>query len=196
MIAERHISRMACERISRFAFEFARDNDRKRITAVHKANVLKKSDGLFLTEFDKISKAFSIQSDHHLADSLLTALVTHPETFDVLVCPNLYGDLVSDLAGGLIGSLGLCPSALIGDTHAVFEPAHGSAPDIAGRDIVNPVSQMLCAKMMLEYIGEKEAAVKVQDAIFRVLERTQDRTVDIGGELGTKAFTKAVIAEL
>jgi isocitrate dehydrogenase (NAD+) len=138
-----------------------------------------------------------IRFDDQLADSLLTRLVQKPSEFDVLLCPNLYGDLVSDLAAGLVGSLGLCPSGQFGDNgYVVFEPCHGSAPDIAGKGIVNPTSQIRCAVMLLEHLGETKAAQSVEQAVLHVLSDAKNHPIDLGGNTGTKAFTDAIVSHV
>jgi isocitrate dehydrogenase (NAD+) len=195
--AVRRITRNASNRISKFGFEYAEKNSRNLVTAVHKANVMKLSDGLFLEEFKKVAEKYpQIKSNAQLADSLLTLLVLDPTKFDVLVCPNLFGDLVSDLGGGLIGSLGLCPSGLFSETHALFEPAHGSAPDIAGKNIANPLSQILSGVMMLQHLGHHEQAARVDNAVKSVLSEGKILTSDLGGKATTTEFTKAIIDRL
>jgi len=195
--AIKRITRQASERIARRAFQYAVSNGRRHVTAVHKANVCKQSDGLFLSSCKKIAADYpQIKFDDQLADSLLTLLVQRPQEFDVLLCPNLFGDLVSDLAAGLVGSLGLMPSGQFGDQHAVFEPAHGSAPDIAGQGIVNPVSQIMCGVMLLQHLGEHTAAAAIERAVGEVLEEGRVVTRDLGGMATTHQFTDAVIAKL
>jgi len=197
----KRITRGASTHIARVAWAYAKKNGRKRITAVHKANVCKKADGLFLEACMAVAKEpenanSGIKYDEQLCDSLLTKMVQTPEEFDVILCPNLFGDLVSDLAAGLIGSLGLMPSGQFGDKYAVFEPAHGSAPDIAGQGIVNPTSQIRTAAMMLEHLGEHEAAKRVDAAVVAVINAKKTVTTDLGGSASTKEMTDAIIAEL
>ena len=165
------ITEKASTRIARYAFEYARANGRKKATAVHKANIMKLSDGLFLECFYKVAKDYpDIEADDKIIDNCCMQLVMRPEQFDVLVMENLYGDIVSDLCAGLIGGLGLAPGANIGELGAVFEAVHGSAPDIAGQGIANPTALMLSAIQMLRYIGEKDAAERFEAALFKVFE--------------------------
>lgn len=193
VIAIKRITRRASRRIAEFAFDYARRTGRRKVTAVHKANVMKQSDGLFLSVCREVAGAYpEIAFGDQLCDSLLTKLVTRPEEFDLLLCPNLYGDLVSDLAGGLIGGLGLCPSANLGDGYALFEPCHGSAPDIAGRNIVNPTSQIRCGVMMLDHLGEHQAARRVEAALQAVIAEGRWTTPDLGGSAGTQEMAAAV----
>lgn len=195
----KRITRGASERIAQVAYDYAIKNGRKQITAVHKANVCKQADGLFLSSCKTVADRHAssgIVFNDHLADSLLTRLVIAPEEFDVLLCPNLFGDLVSDMAAGLIGSLGLMPSGQFGDEHAVFEPAHGSAPDIAGQGVVNPTSQLRSGCMMLEHLGEHEAAKRIEDAILKVIAEGKYLTPDMGGTYTTTDMTNAIISAL
>ncbi len=192
-IAIKRITRKASRRIAEFAFAHARSTGRRKVTAVHKANIMKQSDGLFLATCRAVAaENQDIEFGDQLCDSLLTKLVTRPEEFDVLVCPNLFGDLVSDLAGGLIGGLGLCPSANLGDGYALFEPCHGSAPDIAGRNIANPTSQIRCGVMMLDHLGEHAAAQRVEAALREVIAEGRWTTPDLGGSAGTREMAAAV----
>jgi isocitrate dehydrogenase (NAD+) len=193
VVAIKRITRRASRRIAEFAFDYARRTGRRLVTAVHKANVCKQSDGLFLSECRAVAAANpDIPFSDQLCDSLLTKLVTQPDEFDVLVAPNLYGDLISDLAGGLVGGLGLCPSANLGDGYALFEPSHGSAPDIAGRNVVNPTSQIRCGVLMLEHLGEHEAARRVEAALRAVIAEGRWVTPDLGGSAGTQEMAAAV----
>ncbi len=193
VVATKRITRKASRRIAEYAFSYARRTGRRLVTAIHKANVCKQSDGLFLTECRAVAAAHpDIAFNDQLCDSLLTKLVTRPEDFDVLVAPNLYGDLVSDLAGGLIGGLGLCPSANLGDGYALFEPCHGSAPDIAGRNTANPTSQIRCGVLMLDHLGEHEAARRVEAALREVIAEGRWTTPDLGGSAGTREMAAAV----
>jgi len=191
------ITRGASERVARFAIEFAEKQNRRRVTCVHKANVCKQSDGLFLSTFYDVAKNHTgdLVLDDHLADSMLTRMVQAPEEFDVLCCPNLFGDLVSDMAGGMIGSLGLCPSGNIGDEHALFEPAHGSAPDIAGQGIANPTSQILTGAMMLAHLGEHAASDQLQAAVGGAF-TSGVIPVDLGGTANTKEMLDAVLKHM
>ena len=194
--ATRVITRSASERIARFAFEYARARGRRRVTAVHKANVLKQSDGLFLEGVRAVAQAFAdVEYDEVLVDAAALHLVMRPERFDVLVMPNLYGDILSDLAAGLIGGLGLCPSANLGENHALFEPVHGTAPDLAGRGIANPTAAILCGAMLLEHLGYLEEAQAVQAALEAAVE-AGETTPDWGGSLTTREVARAVIQRL
>lgn len=190
------ITRKASERICKFAFEYAVKNDRHEVCAVTKANIMKLSDGLFLESFRHVAKDYpNIKTREILVDNLCMQLVQDPTRFDVLVLPNLYGDIVSDLTAGLIGGLGVAQGANIGEDCAVFEPVHGSAPDIKGQNKANPTAFLLSAIEMLKYIGERAYADKIEKALFKTLAQGC-KTVDIGGNLSTTAFTAAVIANL
>lgn len=190
------ITRNASERIAKFAFEYAVKNNRKEVCVVTKANIMKLSDGLFLNSFRKIAEDYpSINKREILVDNLCMQLVQNPGQFDVLVLPNLYGDIISDLCAGLIGGLGVAQGANIGLDCAVFEPVHGSAPDIKGQNKANPTALLLSAVEMLKYIGENAYAEKIQTALFRTLE-SGNCTADLGGSLSTKEFTEAVISNL
>lgn len=191
------ITREASKRICKFAFQMARDLNRKKITSVHKANIMKLSDGLFLESGRKVAKDFpDIGFEDVIVDAMSMKLVQSPQDYDIIVAPNLYGDILSDLAAGLIGGLGLAPSANIGEEAAIFEPVHGSAPDIANMNMANPVSAMLSGAMMLKHIGEFDAAGKIEKAISKVLKDEVNRTKDLGGQLGTREFTEKVIQEI
>lgn len=190
------ITRSASQRIAKFAFEYAVKNNRKEVCVVSKANIMKLSDGLFLDSFRKIAEDYpSINKREILVDNLCMQLVQNPGQFDVLVLPNLYGDIVSDLCAGLIGGLGVAQGANIGLDCAVFEPVHGSAPDIKGQNKANPTALLLSAVEMLKYIGENAYAEKIQTALFKTLE-SGNCTADLGGSLSTKEFTEAVISNL
>jgi isocitrate dehydrogenase (NAD+) len=187
----------ACTRISIFAFEHAREFNRKRVTAVHKANIMKKSDGLFLQCFRRVAVNYpDIEHDEKIVDNTCMQLVMNPHQFDVLLMENLYGDIVSDLAAGLVGGLGVVPSGNIGDKCALFEAVHGTAPDIAGKNIANPTALLMSAIMMLRHIGEKEAGNRIEAALNKVLEKRQVITRDLGGTASTSQFTDAIIAAL
>ncbi len=188
------ITERASTRIARFAFEYARTHNRKRVTAVHKANIMKLSDGLFLQCFRNVAKDFpTIEADDKIVDNLCMQLVMNPNQFDVLLLENLYGDIVSDLAAGLVGGLGVVAGANIGENGAVFEAVHGSAPDIAGQNKANPLALLQSAVLMLYHIGEPAAAQRVQDAIVKVLgSGAEHRTRDIGGTGTTADFTAAM----
>ena len=190
------ITRYASTRIARAAFDFAKLG-RKKVTAVHKANIMKLSDGLFLRCCREVASEFPlIEYKELIVDNAAMQLVMRPETFDVLLLPNLYGDIVSDLAAGLVGGLGIVPGANLGETNAVFEAVHGSAPDIAGKGIANPTALMLSSVMMLKHVGEKEAASRLQTAIEAVYLEAKHTTSDVGGTATTSQFTDAVINKL
>ncbi len=191
------ITRKASERIIRAAFEYAVSHNRKKVTCVHKANILKMTDGMFLDIFKTIAKDYpQIESDDKIVDNTCMQLVMHPETMDVIVTPNLYGDILSDLTSGLIGGLGLMPSMNIGDKYAMFEAVHGSAPDIAGKHIANPTALLWSACMLLEYIGETKIAANIRQAVDQVLAEKQHLTPDLGGHASTEEYRDAVIAKL
>ncbi|HMM81469.1 MAG TPA: isocitrate dehydrogenase (NAD(+)) [Pyrinomonadaceae bacterium] len=187
------ITEKASTRIARYAFEYAAANGRKKVTAVHKANIMKLSDGLFLECFYNVAKEFpDIEADDKIIDNCCMQLVMRPEQFDVMVLENLYGDIVSDLCAGLIGGLGLAPGANIGELGAVFEAVHGSAPDIAGQGIANPTALMLSAVQMLHHIGEKAAADRMNDAMLAVFADGKHLTRDLGGTAKTNEFARAI----
>lgn len=191
------ISKKASDKIIKAAFEYARNNKRKKVTAVHKANIMKLSDGLFLKCARSIAKEYEdIEFEDLIVDAMSMKLVLNPENYDVLVMPNLYGDILSDMASGLVGGLGLIPGANIGEHGAVFEPAHGSAPDIAGQNKANPSAAILSAVMMLRYISENEAAEKIEKALEKVIKEGRFITEDLGGHTGTIEFTEAIISEI
>ena len=188
------ITERASLRIARFAFEYARTHGRKRVTAVHKANIMKLSDGLFLRCFRDIAKEYpNIEADDRIVDNLCMQLVIDPNQFDVLLLENLYGDIVSDLTAGLVGGLGVVAGANIGENGAVFEAVHGSAPDIAGQNKANPLALLQSAVLMLQHIGEMQAARRIGDAIAKVLALGPEvRTRDIGGSGSTTDFTASI----
>jgi isocitrate dehydrogenase (NAD+) len=191
------ITEKASTRIARFAFEYARRRGRKRVTSIHKANIMKLSDGLFLESTRAVSREFTdITYDERIVDAACMHLVMHPEKLDVLLLPNLYGDIVSDLCAGLVGGLGVVPGANIGTDAAVFEAVHGSAPDIADQNVANPTAILLSALLMLEYIREQAKADRIRAALFRVLAEGQVRTRDLGGRARTTDFTDAICKEL
>jgi isocitrate dehydrogenase (NAD+) len=193
----RVVTEHASERIARFAFETARRQGRKRVTCVHKANILKLSDGLFLRTCGRVAKEFSdIAYDDSIIDAAAMKLVLNPQTFDVMVMENLFGDIVSDLTAGLVGGLGLAPSANVGDGVAVFEAVHGSAPDIAGKGVANPTAVILSAVLMLRYLGEKAVADQIENAIRSVFTGGTVRTGDLGGAATTLQFIEAVLATM
>ncbi len=190
------ITRQASERICKFAFDYAVKNNRKEVCAVSKANIMKLSDGLFLESYRKIAQNYpQIKQREILVDNLCMQLVQDPTRFDVLVLPNLYGDIVSDLTAGLIGGLGVAQGANIGKDCAVFEPVHGSAPDIKGQNKANPTALLLSAIEMLKYINENNYAQKIENALFKTL-REGYKTADIGGTLSTTEFTDKIISNL
>jgi isocitrate dehydrogenase (NAD+) len=189
------VTRRASLRIARFAFGYARRQRRKMVTAVHKANILKLSDGLFLECAREVAADYpEIEYRERIVDALCMDLVLDPGRHDVLLCPNLYGDIVSDLAAGLVGGLGLAPAANIGDEMAVFEAVHGSAPDIAGQGIANPTALILAGAMMLSYLGEEEAAKRIEEAVQEVYIRRERLTPDVGGAATTQDMTDAVLS--
>ena len=191
------ITRPACEKICRFAFDYARKNGRKKVTAVHKANIMKLTDGLFLRTFREVAEDYpDIEANDCIIDALCMKLVQRPEQFDMLVAPNLYGDIISDLCAGLVGGLGFAPSANIGDKTRIYEAVHGSAPDIAGRDKANPSAILMAFAMMLNDLGMTDKADKLNAAIQAQVAEGKVITADIGGTAGTKEFTQAVIARL
>ncbi len=188
------ITRTASERIARYAFNYARTNKRKHVAAIHKANIMKLADGLFLRCCRETAAQFpEIQYKELIVDNASMQLVMRPETFDILLLPNLYGDIVSDLAAGLVGGLGIVPGANMGETHAVFEAVHGSAPDIAGQGKANPTALMLSAVMLLIHFGETQAANKLQSAIESVYREGKHLTGDVGGTASSEEFTDAVL---
>lgn len=195
--ATKIITRKASERIIEDAFEYALKHGRKKVTCVHKANILKLSDGMFLSIFQETAKRYpSIIAEDKIIDALCMRLVMDPSEFDVLVMPNLYGDIVSDLTSGLIGGLGLLPSANLGKDHAMFEAVHGSAPDIAGKHIANPTALLWSACMMLEYLGQSDCAGKIRNAVDAVLAEGTAITPDLKGNATTEQYRDAIIAKL
>jgi isocitrate dehydrogenase (NAD+) len=193
----RIVTRKASERIARFAFETARRQQRRRVTCVHKANILKLSDGLFLTCCREVAQEFpEIEFDDWIVDAAAMKLVSDPHAFDVLVMENLFGDILSDLCSGLVGGLGVTPSANVGDSMAVFEAVHGTAPDIAGRGLANPTALILSGVLMLRMLGEREAANRVEEGVRTVLAEGRRLTGDLGGSASTQEFADAVIAAL
>jgi isocitrate dehydrogenase (NAD+) len=192
------ITRAASERIARFAFEYAVANGRRKVTAVHKANIMKLSDGLFLESCRTIAALYEgkVAFEDRIVDNMCMQLVQKPELYDVLVLPNLYGDIISDLAAGLVGGLGVAPGANIGPQAAVFEAVHGSAPKYAGQNKANPTALMLSGVLLLRHIGQQVAAGRVEDAIRSVLAEGRAVTYDLGGTAGTSDFADAVVARL
>jgi isocitrate dehydrogenase (NAD+) len=191
------ITAVASERIAAFAFEYAGQRGRKKVTAVHKANIMKLGDGLFLESVRKVAKAHpAVAYEERIVDAACMQLVMKPERFDVIVLPNLYGDIVSDLCAGLVGGLGVVPGANLGAKAAIFEAVHGSAPDIAGQGIANPTALLLSAIMMLRHLGEDAAADRALGGLMRVLAAGAVRTPDLGGSAHTLAFTDAICREM
>jgi isocitrate dehydrogenase (NAD+) len=191
------ITRTASVRIANYAFNYAKATNRRKVCAVHKANIMKLADGLFLRCCREVGSHHpEIRYEELIVDNASMQLVMRPETFDILLLPNLYGDIVSDLCAGLVGGLGIVPGANMGEKHAVFEAVHGSAPDIAGKGIANPTALMLSAVMMLIHLKEMDAAQRLQSAIEAVYAGGENTTRDVGGQAGTKEFTDAVIAAM
>jgi isocitrate dehydrogenase (NAD+) len=191
------ITEKASTRIARFAFEYARKNKRKKIHAIHKANIMKLSDGLFLRCSRAVAKEYpEITYGEHIVDNTCMQLVLNPYQYDMLVLENLYGDIISDLCAAFVGGLGLVPGANFGDACAIFEAVHGSAPDIAGKNLANPTALLRSALLMLRHLGEREPALRIRNALERVY-RTRDKlTRDVGGKAGTSEFADAVIEEM
>ncbi len=191
------ITREASERIARFAFELARREGRKKVTIVHKANIMKFTDGLFLESARRVAESYpDVTAEEMIVDAMCMKLVQTPENYDVMVLPNLYGDIVSDLAAGLVGGLGVAPGANIGDRIAVFEPVHGSAPKYTGMDKVNPLATILSGVMMLKHLGEFEAAARVMRGVTAVLHEGKTVTYDLGGTSKTSEMAAAVIENM
>ena len=191
------VTEKASMRIARYAFEYARANGRKKVTCVHKANIMKLSDGLFLECFEKVAQEYpEIEADNKIVDNCCMQLVIKPEQFDVLVLENLYGDIVSDLCAGLIGGLGLAPGANIGEQGAVFEAVHGSAPDIAGQGIANPTAILMSGLLMLRHLGEQDAANRIEKAMLEVYAEGKHITRDLGGTAKTDDFARAIVEKL
>lgn len=198
MIAERVITRKASEKISDIAFKLAsRRNMLNKVTCVHKSNVLKKTDGVFKESFYKVAKNYpTIKTEDFYVDATAMYLITNPLNFDVIVSTNLFGDILSDESAGLVGGLGLAPSGNIGDKNGLFEPVHGSAPDIAGKGIANPCSMILSTAMMLDYLGEKEIASRINHTVERVVAKGKVLTPDLGGNAKTMEMTEEIVKEL
>jgi isocitrate dehydrogenase (NAD+) len=193
------ITRAASERIARYAFDYAIANGRRKVTAVHKANIMKLSDGLFLESCRDVAATYEgrgVEFEDRIVDNMCMQLVQKPELYDVLVLPNLYGDIVSDLAAGLVGGLGVAPGANIGTEAAVFEPVHGSAPKHAGQDKANPTALILSGALMLRHLGETAAAERLEGAVRDIIEEGRTVTYDLGGTTGTAAFGEAIAARL
>ncbi len=191
------ITERACTRIAEFAFAYARKHDRRRITAVHKANIMKLSDGLFLSCSRKVKQGFyDIELDDVIVDNVAMQLVMNPRQYDILLLENLYGDIMSDLCAGLIGGLGLCPGANLGPAHAIFEAVHGSAPDIAGKGVANPTGLLLAAIMMLRHLDLPNQAELVHRSLTQALNDPANRTRDLGGTASTSQFAESVVAAM
>jgi isocitrate dehydrogenase (NAD+) len=191
------ITERASTRIARFAFAHAKKEGRKKIHAIHKANIMKLSDGLFLRSIRVVAAEFpEIEYKEMIVDNACMQIVLNPQQFDVLLLPNLYGDVMSDLAAGLVGGLGVVPSGNIGDNGAIFEAVHGTAPDIAGKGLANPTALLMSSILMLDYLGERSAARRIDTALETVYREAKHTTHDVGGKGGTDEFTEAVIAAL
>jgi isocitrate dehydrogenase (NAD+) len=192
------ITRAASQRIARYAFEYAEKNGRRKVTAVHKANIMKLSDGLFLESCQQVAADYAgrVEFEDRIVDNMCMQLVQKPELYDVLVLPNLYGDIVSDLAAGLVGGLGVAPGANIGERAAVFEPVHGSAPKYAGLNKANPTALILSGALMLRHLGETDAADAVESAVRSVIADGTTVTYDLGGSAGTREYAEAVAGRL
>jgi isocitrate dehydrogenase (NAD+) len=191
------ITEKASTRIARFAFEYSRREGRKKVTAIHKANIMKLSDGLFLDCFRKVSSEYpEIEADDKIVDNACMQLVMKPQQFDVLLLENLYGDIISDLAAGLVGGLGVVPGANIGELGSVFEAVHGSAADIAGKNMANPTALLQTGIMMLRHLGERNAADLIERAMIHTLANKEIRTRDLGGTASTTEYTEAIVASM
>ena len=191
------ITRDGAERIVTFAFELARQEGRKKVTIIHKANILKSTSGLFLEVAREVAARYpDIQNEEMIVDAACMNLVMYPERFDVMVTTNLFGDILSDLCAGLVGGLGMAPGANIGEGAAIFEAVHGSAPDIAGKNIANPTSVILASIQMLEYLGMQDKAERIREAVRATIESGDRVTRDLGGTASTSEFTQAIIDRL
>src|SRR5256886_2280686 len=191
------ITEKASTRIARFAFEYAKKSGRKKIHAIHKANIMKLSDGLFLKSIRVVAAEYpEIEYKEMIVDNACMQIVMNPQQFDVLLLPNLYGDVMSDLAAGLVGGLGVVPSGNIGDQGALFEAVHGTAPDIQGKGLANPTALLMSSILMLDYLGERPAARRIETALEKVYSEAKHTTQDVGGKAGTDEFADAVIAAL
>ncbi|MGA7402997.1 MAG: isocitrate/isopropylmalate family dehydrogenase, partial [Candidatus Sulfotelmatobacter sp.] len=191
------ITEKASTRIAKFAFEYARKNQRKKIHAIHKANIMKLSDGLFLRCCRGVAKGYpEITYGEHIVDNTCMQLVMNPYQYDMLVMENLYGDIISDLCAAFVGGLGFVPSANLGDHCAIFEAVHGSAPDIAGKNLANPTALLRSGLLMLRHLGEFDASLQIRNALEKVYRHPEKLTKDIGGQAGTSEFADAVIEEM
>jgi len=196
-ISIKPISRRASERIIRFAFDYTRKNNRKKVTGIHKANIMKYSDGIFVRVFHEVARDYpDIQAEDKIVDNMCMQLVQKPALYDVLVLPNLYGDIISDLCAGLVGGLGLAPGANIGEEIAIFEATHGSAPKYKGKNKVNPTAMILSGVLMLRHLGEEEKAERLENAVARVIAKGETVTYDLGGTAKTSQMAKAIIKNL
>ncbi|MBS3787263.1 isocitrate/isopropylmalate dehydrogenase family protein [Candidatus Bipolaricaulota bacterium] len=191
------VTRKGSEKIARFAFEYAKSEEREKVTAIHKANILKQSDGLFLDTARGISRDYpGIKLDEKIVDNMAMQLILHPEDYEILLAPNLYGDILSDLSAGLIGGLGVAPGGNFGDDLVVFEAVHGSAPDIAGQNVANPLGLLRSGIMMLNHVDQPEAAGEIEAAVDKVLEEREVLTPDLGGNSTTTELTDEIIGYL
>jgi isocitrate dehydrogenase (NAD+) len=192
------VTRYGAQRILRYAFEYAVQNGRKKVTLAHKANILKFTQGLYLEEGNRIAKEYEgrVEYEDRIIDATAMLLVLNPYQFDVLVMENMFGDIISDQIAGLVGGLGMAPGGNIGQQAAIFEPVHGSAPDLAGKGIANPTAMMLAACMMLEHIGQTDAGTRVRNAVHATLEAKQSLTPDLKGRATTDEFAQAVVRSL
>jgi methanogen homoisocitrate dehydrogenase len=196
-ISKRVITKKSSNRVSKFAFDKAEDDGRRKVTCVHKNNVLKKTDGVFKRAFYNIAKNYpNIKAEDYYVDAMAMYLITKPQNFDVIVTTNLFGDILSDEAAGLVGGLGLAPSGNMGENNGLFEPVHGSAPDIAGKNISNPIAMILSSAMMLDFLDEKYYAQQINTAVENVLKKGKVRTPDLGGNNKTMDMANAVIEEI
>jgi len=198
-VAESHciISKKASERIARFAFEYAEKEGRQKVTAVHKANILKTTNGLFLKTAEEVAKEYpNIEFEDRIVDNMAMQLVQKPELYDVIVTTNLFGDILSDLCAGLVGGLGVAPGGNYGHDKAVFEPIHGSAPKYAGQNKVNPTAQILTGTMMLKHLNENEAAEKIYNAVAKAIQEGDKLTYDLGGNAGTQEYAEYVASKI
>ncbi len=188
------ITEKASTRISRFAFEYARKNQRKKIHAIHKANIMKLSDGLFLKCSREVAKEYpEVTYAEHIVDNTCMQLVMNPYQYDMLLMENLYGDIISDLCAAFVGGLGMVPSGNFGEHCAIFEAVHGSAPDIAGKNMANPTALIRCSLLMLRHLGEFDAALKIRNALEKVYRTREKLTRDVGGNAGTSEFAESII---
>lgn len=197
VIATRNITYKGCERIIRYAFDYAKKTGRNKVTAAHKANILPVTDGIFKDTFYKIADKYpEIEAEDYYIDAMAMHIITQPQNFDVIVTTNLFGDILSDEAGGLLGSLGFIPSANIGENNGLFEPVHGSAPDIAGKNKANPIAMILSASLMLEFLEMTDEAQSLQNVVTQVIREARVKTPDMGGNATTNQMAKAILHKL